>query len=128
MALPLADAKGRAISLGGKVTYCYKCPQCSFMLERSNRDPYDPDPCPACGSGTLRRDYRAESVGVGSGVRVSRTGTNLEQARLFLPDNREFAGPGDPDGKKGAREWLDTHQPKESGGNNPLLEIERRSF
>lgn len=75
------------------------------------------------------RDYRAEGVGVGAGVRVSRDGTNLDQARLFLPDNSEFAGPGDPDGKKGAREWLDSHEPKEAGGaTNPLLDIERRSF
>ncbi len=83
---------------------------------------------PLCCDTDMGRDYRAESVGIGAGVRVSRTGTNLDQARLFLPDNSEFAGPGDPDGKKGAREWLDTHQPKESSGHNPLLEIERRSF
>ena len=104
------------------MTYCFKCIVCGAPTEGQTR--VAPSHC----NSTMKRDYRAESVGVGSGVRVSRDGTNLDQARLFLPDNSEFAGPGDPDGKKGAREWLDTHQPKESGGHNPLLDIERRSF
>lgn len=104
-------------------TYCYKCPECGNTYEARQ---YAGVIC-VCGE-ECNRDYRAESVGIGTGVRVSRTGTNLDQARLFLPGNEEFKGPGDPDGKKGAREWLDTHQPKESGGHNPLLDIERRSF
>lgn len=74
------------------------------------------------------RDYRAESFGVGVGVRVSRDGTVRDQARLFLPGNDEFKGPDDPDGTKGAREWLESHQPKEKGGHNPLLETERNLF
>ena len=74
------------------------------------------------------RDWRAEGLVVGTGARVSRSGTVRDQARLFLPDNNEFAGPGDPDGKKGARKWLETHQAKESGGSTPLLEIDREVF
>lgn len=111
------------------MAYCFKCPQCGYWLETPIRDP-----APTCASDahdleyTMRRDYRAEGVGLGSGIKVSRDGTVLDQARLFLPDNDEFAGPGDPDGTKGAREWLESHQPKESKGHNPLLEIERRSF
>lgn len=60
------------------------------------------------------RDWKAEGVGVGSGVRVSRDGTLRDQARLFLPDNDEFKGPGDPDGTKGMREWRETHSPHET--------------
>jgi hypothetical protein len=103
--------------------YCFRGTDCDETLEKHERA------TPVCSHGVdMRRDWKAEGVGIGTGVRVSRTGTDREMAQLFLPDNNEFAGPGDPDGKKGAREWLDTHQPKEPGGHNPLLEIERRSF
>lgn len=62
----------------------------------------------------MRRDYGAEGVGLGSGVKVSRDGTVRDSAALFLPDNRDFAGPGDPDGNKGMREWREEHTPRDS--------------
>lgn len=76
------------------------------------------------------RDYRAEAVGIGEGVRVSRTGTNIEQARLVLPNNGDFAGPGDPDGTKGMREWHDTHEPKTQAAARAQApgRISKRSF
>lgn len=114
--------------------YCFKCRHCGAtytspdrVLEGLRSYGAPKDSCVVCDT-TLVRDYKAEAVGVGTGVAMSRTGTVRDQAQLFLPSNDEFKGPGDPDGTKGAREWLDSHAPKENGGHNPLLDIERRSF
>jgi hypothetical protein len=38
---------------------------------------------------------------------------------LFLPTAKEVAGPGDPDGSKGIREWNETHDPK-PGNKRPM--------
>lgn len=121
--------------------YCWKCPGCGHKTvlpepeyERlvcyhpGGPDGYDILSDNPMGGTDMVRDYKAEAVGVGTGVAMSRTGTARDQAQLFLPSNDEFKGPGDPDGTKGAREWLDSHAPKENGGHNPLLDIERRSF
>ncbi len=104
--------------------FCFKCRDCGAKFELYSREVPG---CYECG-GDLVRDYHAEMVGVGSGVRASRDGTLRDQAKLFLPDNSEFKGPGDPDGKKGARQWLETHRPKHPGGRNPLLEVEKKVF
>jgi len=64
------------------------------------------------------RDYRAEAVGIGAGVRVSRAGTMKDQRELFLPTNRDFAGNGDPDGTKGMREWRENNAPAD-GNSKP---------
>jgi len=113
------------------MTYCFKCPNCGAKYESSYRTAY----CTECGDGEvvifeMVRDYRAELVGVGTGVRVSRDGTESEIAALFLPDNDEFVGPGDPDGTKGMRKWHETHQPKEGAGDRSMVpgRITRRSF
>lgn len=108
------------------MTYCYRCNACSRTVE-TNSTKYTPV-CAVCHY-EMNRDYRAEAVGIGSGVRVSRTGTAADQAALFLPTNKDFAGPGDPDGKKGMREWRDSHVPK-SGNKRPFWpgEVERKSF
>lgn len=120
------------------MAYCFVCPLCSRRTEANVRDP-----APTCtGPYTdgsygnhfeqeMRRDYAAEGVGIGSGVRVSRDGTVADQARLFLPDNDDFKGPGDPDGTRGAREWHEINQPKSSAAARyriPNLSVEKRSF
>lgn len=106
------------------MTYCFRCAN-GHRFELSTRDPAG---CYECGE-PLARDYRAEAVGVGSGVRVSRDGTLRDQARLFLPTNDEFKGPGDPDGTKGMRAWHDRFEPR---ADNPrpvqVGEIERKVF
>jgi hypothetical protein len=86
-------------------------------------------PCDKCG-GAIVRDWRAEGVGVGRGVRVSRDGTNKDLGELFLPGNDEFMSADDPDGTKGMRTWHDTHQPKEGAGDRALVPgyIDKRSF
>jgi hypothetical protein len=38
---------------------------------------------------------------------------------LFLPTAKELAGPDDPDGSKGIREWNETHDPK-PGNTRPM--------
>jgi len=60
---------------------------------------------------------------------VSRDGTVRDQAELFLPTNRELAGPGDPDGTKGMREWHERFEPR-SDNPRPYVpgRIEKRSF
>ena len=119
-------------------TYCFRCPLCGRKTETTSREPaptctgpYKDDDYGRHFALEMVRDFKAEGFGIGSGVRVSRDGTVAEQARLFLPDNSEFAGPGDPDGTKGAREWLETHQPKTPQAARykiPGLEFERKSF
>jgi len=107
------------------MTFCFKCKTCGERWDSTQQLGHL---CP--GSPDVVRDYRAEMVGVGTGVRVSRDGTESEIAALFLPDNDEFAGPGDPDGTKGMRKWHETHQPKEGAGDRSMVpgRITRRSF
>jgi len=105
------------------MTFCFVCDFCGYRVETAVRDPA-PYCChglsPICGEDLetpMRRDWRVEGVGVGSGVRVSRTGTSLDQACLFLPDNDEFKGPDDPDGTAGMRRWREGHTPREDNPN-----------
>ena len=78
----------------------------------------------------MSRDYRAEGVGIGRGVRVSRDGTDHDLGELFLPGNDEFMNADDPDGTKGLRGWHETHQPKDGAGDRSLVpgSIDKRSF
>lgn len=96
-------------------TYCFKCRTCGAQF--TGLTPGDAGelnlPCASCG-GPIARDYKAEGVGIGAGVRVSRDGTASEMRDLFLPTNDDLKGPGDPDGTKGMREWRENHQPKEA--------------
>lgn len=110
------------------MTYCYRCPSCEAQYQLPVRDAGE-TVCASCGACCIVRDYRAENVGIGTGVRVSRTGTVRDQANLFLPTNKDFRGPGDPDGTKGMRAWHDRFQP---AADNPrpanIGEIDKRVF
>lgn len=108
------------------MTFCFRCPFCEFRVETQTRVP---EPlCPLHGASTVR-DWKAEGVGVGSGVKVSRDGLLADQARVFLPTNTEMAGPGDPDGTKGMRDWREKHAPK-ADNRKPFWpgEVERKVF
>lgn len=96
--------------------YCFICPECGYRVESTVRDP-----APGCLSHDvfMRRDYQTERAGIGSGVRVSRDGTNRDQADIFLPTARELASPDDPDGSKGIKKWNDEHDPK-PGNSAPV--------
>lgn len=111
------------------MTYCYKCEACGATAESGRADlaPTRFGACDRCG-GRFIRDYRAEAVGLGAGVRVSRDGTDYERAQLFLPSNADLATPEDPTGRKGAADWLERFQPETSRTKNPLLETEKVSF
>lgn len=106
-------------------TYCFKCRDCGAALTGTDR---------ALNDGAVHcttpivRDYRAEAVGIGAGVRVSRTGTQADQARGILPDNGDFAGPGDPDGTKGMKAWHEQFEPKGSRPAQTPGRIERTVF
>jgi hypothetical protein len=100
-------------------TYAFLCPACGEQywahVSSARLGPPQEVFCQGAHKETvaMRRDYATENVGVGSGVRVSRDGTNKDIDRLFMPDNKDFAGPGDPDGYKGMRNWRETHLPKD---------------
>lgn len=82
--------------------------------------------CPSHFKTEVNRDWRAEAVGIGSGVRVSRTGTDTYQRDLFLPSAADYKGPDDPDGSKGIKKWAEEHQPKEGKALYP--DIPRSSY
>lgn len=104
-------------------TYCFKCRNCGDTWTSAAAE-YE---C-FCTQPDVVRDYRAEGVGIGGGVKVSRDGTLRDQAELFLPTNRELAGPGDPDGTKGMREWRETHSPKSEKNHVWPGEVEKTTF
>ena len=112
--------------------YCFKCPQCGAQVDTTTREAYY---CGACARESelsnmvaMVRDYRREAVGIGAGVRVSRDGTVADQAKLFLPDNSDYAGPGDPDGTKGMKAWHEQFEPKGSRPAQTPGRIERTVF
>jgi predicted RNA-binding Zn-ribbon protein involved in translation (DUF1610 family) len=93
-------------------TYCYRCVQCKQLLESSTRG--EIAVCPRCG-GFVARDYRSESVGVDrTSMRPDRKDFLREQAALFLPTAKDYAGPDDPDGMKGLKAWQDEMGPRPS--------------
>lgn len=105
--------------------YCYRCPDCGAALTGTDRElNVGAIHCET----PIKRDYRAEGVGIGGGVRVSRDGTLRDQAELFLPTNKELAGPGDPDGTKGMRTWREEHSPKDAKKHVWPGEVERTTF
>lgn len=107
-------------------TYCFKCPEGHTFSLTSRSVPG----CYECGA-PLRRDYRAEGVGVATvALKRERERGGASAVRdLFLPTAKDYAGPGDPDGAKGLRQWADEHEPK-MGNKKPLYPegIPRRSW
>lgn len=120
--------------------YTYLCPACgesTEVLRPMAVGPPDEVLCVMHEGGekvAMARDYQADSPRLGnvSELRNAREAGGLaNQAKLFLPDNDEFAGPGDPDGTKGMREWRETHRPKtESGNKKPFWPgtVERKVY
>ena len=109
--------------------YLFRCRDCG-----RRHAGFDPDPkllaCESCGSPVIR-DYRAEGVNDGASAKLKREREGKGDAYMrdqFLPTAKDYAGPGDPDGSKGLREWNDTHGPRE-GNKNPLRpEVPKRVF
>ena len=108
------------------MTYCFKCTGCGARVERTSRDIPLHD-CPS--EGHVIRDYLAENVGIGEGVRESRREhTNSGYRDLFLPTADDYKSPDDPDGQKGLREWADTHGPREDNKRPMWPEMDRKVF
>lgn len=108
--------------------YCYVCTSCGATgTSLSNQNAGAG--CPECPEGTLRRDWKAEGVGIGSGVRESKRELSDSGYReLFLPTESDLSSVDDPTGEKGMQEWMDEHEPKE-GNKRPILpERTKHSF
>lgn len=94
-------------------TYCFVCRICGLLAE-SRSNSLAGTECPDCGIAAWKRDYRAENVGIGAGVRASR----MVDAADILPSAADFASPDDPDGTKGLRQWNNDFAPA-PGNKNP---------
>lgn len=97
-------------------TYAYRCLDCGAYLETTIHGHYDG--MIHC-TKALVRDYQAEAVGIGiTQLKREREHPKEEYMAKFLPSNKDFVGPNDPDGKKGMRQWREEHQPK-AGNKKP---------
>jgi hypothetical protein len=108
-------------------TYCYRCELCGGEFTYHERGYWV---CPTGDMAPLVRDYRAEAVGVQVlGLKRERERGGASAVRdMFLPTAKDFAGPTDPDGSKGLRQWGEEHAPK-SGNKRPLYpDIPKVSF
>lgn len=108
--------------------YCWRCRTCgASTTSNTNTEP----PAHNCEAGEprVRRDYAAEGVGIGSGVRESRVEMTRSGYRdLFLPTAEDMATQDDPSGQKGLREWAETHAPKEDNKHPIWPVMEKTQF
>ena len=116
------------------MTYVFRCDVCGERAEVSVREPV-----PWCIHRELaivrpiepmRRDYRAENVAPQT-VQLKRereAGGSSAVRDLFLPTAKELAGPGDPDGEKGIREWADSQKPKDGNKRPNWPEMKKKTF
>lgn len=109
-------------------TYCMKCsePTCTFTETTPEYGLIGLMNCPFHDA-PMKRDWKREAVGIGSGVRASReTLSDAGYRELFLPSAKDYAGPGDPTGQKGLREWREEHTPV---SKRPVeVELEKTQF
>lgn len=116
-------------------TYCFRCRLCGFRTE-STYSALPNVPCADCGIETLRRDYKAESVGFNGLAQLRKereAGTDGKSGKeamrdLFLPKAEDFRSPTDSTGERGMREWNDRHAPRESNKAPLYPEVPKRSF
>lgn len=110
------------------MTYVYSCRECDTWVEHSAQN--ISLSCPAGCATWLKRDYRRENAGIAvTTLKREREHTKEEYAAKFLPSNSDFAKPGDPDGKKGMRQWREQNSPG-NGNKKPYWpgEVERTTF
>jgi hypothetical protein len=89
--------------------YVYEC-------EQGHSFEFDVHGLTVCDCGAkVHRDYRSEAVGINV-VDLKRTREHPieEYAAKFLPTNDDFAGPKDPEGRKGMAKWREEHTPADS--------------
>jgi hypothetical protein len=118
--------------------YCFICPKCGSESQRGALpESWEELLCGPCLGPTLdgpqialKRDYRAENVGVAvAQLKREREHSKEEYAAAFLPSNKDFAGPKDPEGKKGMAKWRSEHAPG-SGNKRPYWpgEVDKKQF
>jgi hypothetical protein len=101
--------------------YSYICPACGETL--TVRAPISEGPpeevaCPAHDNRdtyiAMKRDYQADNVGLGNVSELRKTREGEGSEHLFLPSNKDFESPKDPDGTTGMRKWRENHAPRPS--------------
>lgn len=83
--------------------------------------PGNPPLCEVCRE-PLRRIFTLNLGNVTALKRERERGGPSAVRDLFLPTAKELAGPGDPDGSKGIREWNEAHDPK-PGNKRPMRPV-----
>ena len=110
------------------MTYCWKCRTCGGQTTNNDHSTTPEHNC-EMGTPDVIRDYAAENVGIGAGVRESRTEMTTSGYRdLFLPTAEDMAGPDDPDGQKGLRKWAEEHTPKDDNKRPAWPVMEKTQF
>jgi hypothetical protein len=110
-------------------TYLFRCRECGMKASGIY-----PDAEHAILEGESHdwvRDYKAENVGLTGMVQMKRereAGGSRAVRDLFLPKQRDFESPEDPDGSRGIRAWADEHAPKESNKRPLWPDMPRKTF
>jgi hypothetical protein len=108
--------------------YCWVCRTCGAQTHSNTNETPPEHNCPD-GTPAVKRDYAAENVGIGEGVRESRRElSNSGYRDLFLPTAEDYMGPDDIDGQKGLRKWADEHGPREDNKRPMWPEMTKTQF
>ena len=99
--------------------YVFECRNCGAPFESTNINTQQAVFC--CTVPALRRDYRAEGVGIAvAGLKAEREHNGQSGLRdLFLETAAEAANADDPDGSKAIEQWNENFAPAE-GNKRPL--------
>ena len=62
----------------------------------------------------MTRDIKTELRSQSTHIPLHMSSRNTSSKSDFLPSEKDFEAPGDPDGSKGMKEWKDTHKLKGS--------------
>lgn len=113
------------------MTYVFKCPSCGRQEESQNRNPLWCACHKMSNPTAMRRDYAAEGFGVTGVVQLKferENGTAQDLKKLVLPTKEYFAGPHDPEGEKGLRDWAEKSSPKSDNKHPVYPDMARKVF
>jgi hypothetical protein len=109
-------------------TYLFRCRTCGRSFSADHPRALLGEECP-CSKDILRRDYRGEGVGFNTATLKKERDFGVRAHKdMFLPTAKDFAGPADPEGTKGIREWAEEHKPKDTNKRPDWPDIPKRSF
>jgi hypothetical protein len=93
--------------------YCYRCTSCGERFEQKYKFGAAPAtvPCGWCSDGedNAVRDYRAENPQTIIPAYMRSTASDKAD---FLPTEKDYESPSDPDGSKGMAAWKKDHEVK----------------